>query len=101
MHDIDKDWIPVVLAIVTSTMIGIGWLFKTRRADHLRKELDLKLEKLALLARIEDQQKTIFTMQQERIADEANKRKEADVTVSLMKDMTVLLKKALSEKVEE
>lgn len=101
MYDIDKDWIPVILALITPTIIGIGWVFKTRREDRLRKELDIKTKELGYLAKIEEQQKTIFAMQQDRISDEANKRKEADVSVSLMKDMTVLSKQILAALAEK
>lgn len=37
MLDIDKDWIPVILALITAvvtpTVIGIGWWFKSKRED--------------------------------------------------------------------
>lgn len=81
--------------------MGIGWLFKTRREDRLRRELEAKREKLADLAKIEELQRTIFEMQQERITDEANKRREADVSVKLLTDMTALLKTTLAAKKAE
>lgn len=92
MWDIDKDWIPVILGIVTPGVVGVGWWFKSRRADRLERELAQRQDKLKDLARIEILQDTIFKMQQERIADEGNKRKEADTSVKLLSDMTVLLK---------
>lgn len=85
---------PIVLAIIA----GIGWLFKTRREDKLARDQRHEIEKVRLLEKIEELQATIFRMQQERIADEANKRQEADVTNRLLAEMTVLLKTALAPK---
>lgn len=96
MLDIQKEWIPVVLAIVGPTLVGIGWWFKARRMDRLARELERKNDKLRDLEKIERLQATIFEMQQNRIADEANKRREADVSVKLMSEMTVLLKQAIA-----
>lgn len=101
VYDIDKDWIPVILGILTPSILGMGWVFKTRREDRLAKDLERKQDKLKDLAKIEELQKQVFIMQQERISDEANKRKEADVSVKLMSEMTVLLKSALAVKEKE
>lgn len=98
MLEIDKDWIPVILAVVGPLLVGIGWMFKSRREDRLRAELERKAEKLKDLAKIEELQSVIFKMQQERIIDEANKRREVDTSVKLMTDMTTLLKAAIGEK---
>ena len=101
MIDLDKEWIPVVLAVVVPLLGGIGWWFRAMREDRLREALARKEDKLKDLAKIEELQSAIFKMQQDRIADEANKRKEVDTTVKLMNDMTILLKAALTKNEKE
>lgn len=98
MFDIDKDWIPVIITAIPFAAAGIGWYAKNRRADRLAKEKARDDRELAHLKKIEELQNKISSDQQARIADEANKRREADVSNQLLKDMTVLLKKAIAAK---
>lgn len=39
------EWVPTVL--VTPLVLGVGWLFKTRRADRLAHEAEIKAERAA------------------------------------------------------
>lgn len=98
MFDLDKDWIPVILAVVTPAFVAVGWLVKTRREDRLTRELEWKTKELKYLAKIEDLQRMAFAWQQERIKDEENKRREVDVSNKLMLELTVLVKNTLSER---
>lgn len=98
MPGIDAAWIPVVLAVLSPFLLGIGWWFKTKREDRIALDTERKADKLSDLRKIEELQVKIFTMQQERIADEANKRREVDVSNKLLSEMAALLKTALAEK---
>ncbi len=86
--DIDKDWIPVILAIVTGVFGGIAHWWKSRREDKLRD-----------LTKIDDLQKMITTMQQERIREEIAKNEvllaakaEASENVTLQAELVSLLR---------
>jgi len=89
-------WIPVVLAVVGSggvlTLIlnGIGKWWTKRQEERAA-------DKLADLKKIDELQKQIFTMQQERIADEIKRRQESDNSTKLLGDMAALLKAALAK----
>lgn len=88
----------VLLAILTPVLAGIGWWIKNIATVRAAAVIALKEDKLNDLRKIEELQRRIETMLQERIADEANKRREADTSVKLMTEMTALLKTALTAK---
>lgn len=87
-----EPWIPVILALALPILTGIGFWFKQHLEANVRREQREQNEKLTLLAKIESLQKTISDMYQERLADEANKRREADTSVKMIAEAVVLMK---------
>lgn len=86
--DIDKDWIPVILAIVTGVFGGIAHLWRSRREDKLRD-----------LMKIDELQKFITASQQERIREEIARREvleaakaEASENTAIQAELVALLK---------
>jgi len=77
-------WIPVVLAIVSPFIVGIGWLFKTRRDDRIA-------DKLADQTEIKELRKVIFEMQQDRIKYEVTRRESSDQTMKVLSDMAATM----------
>jgi hypothetical protein len=84
-------WIPVVLSVIGSGGIlmfilnGIGKWIARRQEQAAAKEL-------AYLQKIEAQQKQIFDIQQERIAEKIKEREAAADSAKALAEMAVLLK---------
>lgn len=94
--------VTLLLAIITPSLAaiiaGLSWCAKLFAQGRQAAIAARKEDKINDLKKIEDLQRRIETMLQERIADEANKRREADTSVRLMTEMTVLLKTVLAPK---
>lgn len=79
----------MILTLVTGVFGGVGWWFRARREDKLRD-----------LRKIEDLQKEIYQMQQDRILEEIKRRelleaanKAALENASTQAELIALLKK--------
>lgn len=88
----------IITPIIAAVIAGISWGVKNFTQNRLSALLARKEDKLNDLRKIDELQRRIETMLQERIVDEATKRREADTSVRLMTEMTALLKTALAAK---
>lgn len=64
---------------------GIGWWFKTRREDHLARELAHKQQ-------IKDLQQEVKELLQDRIRYEIVRRESSDQTMRLLSELVSLMK---------
>lgn len=80
-----ETWIPVVLAIVTPALAGIGWLVKSARDAQVNREL-------ALAKEVHELQQEVKNLLQDRIQYELVRFKSIDQTMSVLNQILDRLK---------
>lgn len=80
-----ETWIPVVLAIVTPALAGIGWLVKSSRDAQVNREL-------ALAKQVHELQQEVKALLQDRIQYELVRFKSIDQTMGVLNQILDRLK---------
>ncbi len=92
-----KDWAPIILSIIGSGGLAMYVLNAIGKAYTARQEARTA-DKVADLKKIDDLQKQIFSMQQDRIAEEVKRRTETDNSTKVQMDTLALLKALIDKK---